>query len=88
LQESRISELPLLKFSRPGHDYAKVDCAQIIQQSKIVEIAIIEWVLVVPFDFEGNPVLEAINAVSRRRLFNAVDDNFRVKRFFNPAEFV
>src|SRR5579872_5161707 len=47
--------------------------AKLEEEPKVIEIAIEERVLIVPFDFEGDAILEAIDAVGRGSVGVRVD---------------
>ena len=53
----------VLQVVTSGDDDAHGHSAKVKQQPKIVQVAVIERVFVVPLNFEGNPVLEAVNLV-------------------------
>ena len=41
-------------------DHADIDRAQVEQQAEIVEVAVVEWVFVIPFDFKINEIIPLI----------------------------
>jgi hypothetical protein len=67
------------------YDDSDADGPQIAQEAEIVEVAIVERILVVPFDFERDPVLETINLVRRRFYRYVIDNNPRLKLLLDPA---
>ena len=71
----------------PCHYYTNADCTQVEEQPKIVEVTVKEWVLVVPFDFEGDSILEAVNLVCRGVQACAINLKSRLKLLFNPTSF-
>jgi|JI10StandDraft_1071094.scaffolds.fasta_scaffold248548_2 hypothetical protein len=75
----------VLQVVAPGDDDAHRHGAQVEQQSKVVQVPVIERVFVVPFDFERDPVLEAVDLVGGAVLTMAVQQNFCLKLLFNPA---
>lgn len=76
----------LLQFGTPRNDNACVDRAKIEQQTKIVQVAIEERILVVPLHFERDPVLVAVDFVGGSNVFGGVHHNFRVELFLRPAK--
>ena len=55
-----------LQVTGPSDDHACVDDTQIEEETEVVQVAIKERVLVVPFDFQSNALFKAIYFVSRR----------------------
>ena len=68
-----------------GDDHADVDHLQIEEQAEVVEITVVERILVVPFDLDCHPALEAVHTVGRRIALRAVNDDCRRKLFLDPA---
>ena len=75
-----------LQLGAAGDDDTGVDRAKIEQQSEVVEVAVVERVLVVPFDFQGHAILVAVDLVGRRGVFDVVHHNTRVESLFGPSE--
>src|SRR5215813_9207479 len=55
-----------LQVTGASDDHACVDDTQIEEETEVVQVAVKERVLVVPFDFQSNALFEAIHFVSRR----------------------
>jgi hypothetical protein len=53
-----------LQIRATGDDDSDVYDPQVEEQPEIIEISVEEGILVVPFDFEGDPVLVAIDQFS------------------------
>jgi len=75
----------LLQLVGPGQDDPDADGAQVEQQAKVVQITIIEWILVVPLDFQRHGVLEAIYLVCRGIQPSGVHLDGRLELFLAPA---
>jgi len=75
----------LLEFVAPRDDNAGTDRAQLEKNPKVIEVAVVERILVVPFDLKGDSVFETVNFVGRVRTAFPVDPNFRVEFFLIPA---
>ena len=58
-----------LKIAGAGDDHAHFDHSQIEQKPKVIQIAIIERVFVVPLDFQADASLEAIDFMRWRISF-------------------
>lgn len=63
-----------------------IDGSQVEQQPEIVEVAVIEGILVIPFDLQSHPVLVAVHLVGRRVELGVVHDDARIELLFPPAE--
>ena len=74
-----------LQGVRPGDDDADRNDPKIKQQAEIIQVAVIEWIFVVPFDFQGNAILEAIHRMGGAFGFDAVHHDRSVKFLLNPA---
>ena len=55
----------VLQFVAAGNDDSDADDPEIEEQAKIVEVAVEKGVLVVPLDFQRDPILETIDLVGR-----------------------
>ena len=66
-------------------DYTHVDHAKIKEQTKIVQIAIIERIFVVPLDLKCNPVLVAVDLVGWGFNFLLVNFDRGIKLCFSPS---
>jgi len=75
----------MLQVIASGNDNADTDHTKFEKKAKVIEIPIKKRILVVPFNFEGNPILEAIDFMRRRIHTLLVDDDFCVESFFQPA---
>src|SRR5260370_4287892 len=75
-----------MPLSAARDDDAGVDCAQIEQQPKIVQVAVVEGVLVVPFHFQRHAVLVAVDLVSRRTGCDVVHANWRIESLLGLPE--
>src|SRR4051794_6798073 len=76
----------LLQLGAPRDDDPSVDGTEVEQQTEVVQIAIVKWILVVPFHFERHPVLVAVHLVGRRNMLVAVHHNLGVEFLFDPTE--
>jgi hypothetical protein len=74
----------LLKAACARDDYADFNNAQIEQQPEVIQIPVIKWAFVVPFDFQTYAVFEAIDFVRRRISCLAVDNDFGRKLLLFP----
>jgi len=54
-----------LKFVRSSDDYTHINGSKLKQKPKIIEISIVKWILVVPFYFQSDPILKAVDFVCR-----------------------
>lgn len=75
----------LLKFITSCDNDADGDCAKIEEQAEVVEIAVEEGILVVPFDFDGHAVLEAVNGVGWRVHHLLIDRDARLETLLDPT---
>ncbi len=73
------------KLCAARYNYAHINHAKIEQKAKIIQIPIVEWVLVVPFYFEGDSVLENIDFMSGRYTFDLVHYDASIEALFFPA---
>ncbi len=46
-------------------DDADIDGAKLKQETEIIQVAIKEWILIVPFQFQGDAPFEAIDEMGR-----------------------
>src|SRR5260370_10696981 len=75
-----------MPLSAARDDDAGVDRGQIEEEPKIVQVAVVEGVLVVPLHFQRHAVLVAVDLVRRRTVFDVVHDNSRIESLFGPPE--
>lgn len=76
----------LLKLCTARDDHASIDGAQFEQKPEVVQIAVVEWILVVPFHFQSHPVLVAIDLVRGCNVFVGIHHNLRVEFLFDPSK--
>ena len=65
--------------------YTNAHRAEFKQQTEVVEVAVEEGIFVVPFEFQGYTVLEAIHLVRRRVNTAVVDHDGGGKLLLYPA---
>ena len=75
----------LLQFIASRDNYSNPYRSQIKKQTKVIEIAVEEWILIVPFNFEGDFVLEAVHLMSRTLVFDFIDYYLGSERFLFPS---
>lgn len=75
----------VLQFVRAGNNDPNAEDIQFEEESERCEVTIEEWVLVIPFGLDGNPVLVIINVVRGSKGFMAVGRDLDVEAFFNPS---
>lgn len=74
----------VLQLISPGNHNAHADGSKIKQQTKIVQIAVVERVLVVPLNFQGDPVLEAVDLVRWRVEARAINFDCSLELLLRP----
>src|SRR5438445_10313391 len=75
----------VMRIIATGYDHAEVTSAIFEQQTKIVQVTIVKFCLVVPFDLDTNTVLKAIDLVSRTIDHVLINSNLGRKLLFLPA---
>lgn len=85
-------ELPLptclnrsLEIVATRHDNADRNRAPFKKKPEVIQIAIIKWILVIPFDFKRYTIFEAIDLMSRTLNLLGIDEDLGVKVFFDPT---
>jgi hypothetical protein len=75
----------LLQFGGARDDDSRIDCAEIKQESEIIQIPIKKWILIVPFDLDSDAPLETINRVGGTVETSLVHKNGSRKFLFRPT---
>lgn len=75
-----------LQFGAPSNYYSRINRPKVEKKTKVIEVAVVKWILVVPFNFERHTVLVAIYLVGWRLELCLVHDNLRVEAFFRPSQ--
>ncbi len=75
-----------LQPARPCDDDAQINGAEFEQQAEVIEVAVEERILVVPFDFQRHPILVAVHLVGRRVILDLIHDNPGVELLFEPTK--
>jgi hypothetical protein len=76
----------LLQLGAPRNDDPGIDRPQIEQEAEVVQIAIEERVLVVPFHFQRHSVLVTVYLVRWSDMFGQIHNDFGIEFLFHPAE--
>lgn len=74
-----------LQLVAAGDNHADGDYSQVKQQSEIVEIAVKERILVVPFDLKSDTILEAINLMRWRVQGRSIHKDSGVEVLWYPS---
>jgi hypothetical protein len=74
-----------LKLIAARNDHSYVCNAEVEQEAKVVEVAVVKFGLVIPFQFERNLALEAINTVGRAFDGLIVDDDPSIEPLLLPS---
>jgi hypothetical protein len=74
-----------LKLIASSNNDANVQSTQFEKQAKIIEVSIVKFGLVVPFDLHAHAVLEAIDLMRRAIDDVFVNPNLRLKFPFSPS---
>src|SRR3970282_2671504 len=74
-----------LKLVATREDDSNADRAKFKQQTEVIEVPIIEWIFVIPLDFEGHIVLVAIHFMGWRFESLIVDDYSSCELLFYPT---
>ena len=74
-----------LQFIASRNDDADRNCPQVKQQAKVVQVTVVEWILIVPLDLNGDTVLETVHSVRGRVHFVVVNRNLRIEALLDPT---
>lgn len=75
-----------LQLRAARDDHAGIDGTQFEQQAEVVQVAIIERILIIPFNFERNTIFVAVDLMCRRFKFCLVNDDFGLETFLNLTQ--
>jgi len=74
-----------LKFGQASDDYANRNDAHFPQESKIIEIAVVKFCLVVPLSFDSDSIPEVVDFVRWNRQLVSIDSDLNIEPPFRPT---
>jgi len=73
-----------LEFGYTRNNDADREHVELVEQSEVVKVAVVEFGLVIPLDFNSDPILEIVDFMRGSRVGFAVHHNLNVEPLLRP----